>query len=66
MVEFAPIGDLVKQIPAGAWTSLAEIYQRRPAIMLGELLQVAVRKREPERRAGRSLQNHPIQPLSRR
>ncbi len=62
MVMYAPIGDLVKQIPAEAWTSLAEIYRRRKPIMLGELLAEHKRASPPERRQPRSLANHPDNP----
>lgn len=63
MPEYEPIGEFVKSISDSAWDALAEIHKRRPAIMLGELLAVAERKRgaqrEPERRQPRSLANHP-------
>jgi len=38
MVDYQPIADLVKQIPADTWKILQEIQKRRPAMMLGELL----------------------------
>ena len=69
MIEYEPIGDLVRSIPETAWDALAEIYKKRPSIMLGELLAVAERKRapkaEPERREPRSLKNHPLSPSQR-
>jgi hypothetical protein len=48
MVEYTPIGDLVRRIPDAAWDTLAEIHKKRPAMMLGELLAVAERKRTPK------------------
>ena len=38
MVDYQPIADLVKQIPADTWKILQEIHKRRPAMMLDELL----------------------------
>ena len=38
MVDYQPIADLVKQIPADTWKILQEIQKRRPAMMLHELL----------------------------
>jgi hypothetical protein len=65
MVEYAPIGDLVRSISDSAWDTLAEIHQKRPGIMLGELLAVADRKRarQPEpAREPRSLATHSSNP----
>jgi hypothetical protein len=55
MIDYEPIGDLIRQIPADTWDVLKEIHERRPALMLGELL--AERKKiepRPERRERRS------------
>ena len=38
MVDYQPIAELVKQIPADTWKILQEIHNRRPAMMLDELL----------------------------
>ena len=38
MIDYQPIAELVKQLPAGAWEVLEEIHKRRPAMMLHELL----------------------------
>ena len=38
MIDYQPIAELVKQIPAGTWKILQEILKRRPAMMLNELL----------------------------
>ena len=38
MVDYQPIAELVKQIPADTWKILQEIHKRRPAMMLDELL----------------------------
>ena len=38
MVDYQPIAELVKQIPADTWQILQEIQKRRPAMMLDELL----------------------------
>ena len=37
MVDYQPIAELVKQIPADTWKILQEIQKRRPAMMLNEL-----------------------------
>jgi hypothetical protein len=65
MVENAPIGDLVKKIPAEVWNVLQEVYARRPALMLGELLAIAKLKTlhvrpETERREGQPLAMEPF------
>jgi hypothetical protein len=38
MVNYQPIAELVKQIPADTWKILQEIQKRQPAMMLHELL----------------------------
>jgi hypothetical protein len=38
MVDYQPIAELVKLIPADTWQILQEIQKRRPAMMLDELL----------------------------
>jgi hypothetical protein len=39
MVNYQTITALVNQIPAGTWDVLREIKERRPAMMLSELMQ---------------------------
>ena len=38
MVNYQTITALVNQIPAGTWDVLREIKERRPAMMLSELI----------------------------
>ena len=47
MVDYQPIADLVKQIPADTWKILREIQKRRPAMMLDELLDKRERAPKP-------------------
>ena len=47
MVDYQPIADLVKQIPADTWKILQEIQKRRPAMMLDELLDKRGRAPKP-------------------
>jgi len=63
MVEYVPIGDLVKKVPAQVWDVLQEVYARRPALMVGELLAIAKLKAlretlETERPEGRPPTRH--------
>ena len=65
MVEYSPIGDLVKKIPAEVWDVLQEVYARRPALMVGELLAIAKLKGlqerpETERQEGQPLATDPL------
>ena len=39
MVNYQTIMELVNQIPAGTWDVLREIKERRPAMMLSELIE---------------------------
>jgi hypothetical protein len=39
MVNYRTIMELVNQIPGGTWDVLREIKERRPAIMLSELIE---------------------------
>ena len=39
MVNYQTIATLVNQIPAGTWDVLREIKERRPAMMLSELIE---------------------------
>jgi hypothetical protein len=47
MVDYQPIAELVKQIPADTWKILREIQKRRPAMMLDELLDKRERAPKP-------------------
>ena len=47
MVDYQPIAELVKQIPADTWKILREIQKRRPAMMLDELLDKRERPPKP-------------------
>src|SRR5262249_46818188 len=47
MVDYQPIAELVKQIPADTWKILQEIQKRRPAMMLDELLDKRERAPKP-------------------
>ena len=60
MVDYQPVAELVKQIPADTWEILQEIQKRRPAMMLDELL--AKRERaptQPQSRQPELLKKHP-------
>jgi hypothetical protein len=46
MVYYQAIAELVSQIPVDTWNLLREIKQRRPAIMLSELIDYS--KRVPQ------------------
>ena len=60
MVDYQPIAELVKQIPAETWEILEEIQKRRPAMMLGELLDKWERTpKHPQYRKPRLPENHP-------
>jgi hypothetical protein len=60
MVDYQPIAELVKQIPADTWEILQEIQKRRPAMMLDELLDKRERApKQPQSRQPRLLNNHP-------
>jgi hypothetical protein len=56
MVDYQPIAELVKQIPADTWKILQEIQKRRPAMMLDELLDKRERapKQPPNAPAGKA------------
>ena len=45
MVDYQPIVELVKQIPADTWKILQEIQKRRSAMMLDELLERPMHER---------------------
>jgi hypothetical protein len=50
MANYQAIIELVDQIPADTWEVLREIKQRRPAIMLSELIDCSKRApKQPER-----------------
>ncbi len=63
MVDYQTIAELVNQISVDTWHVLREITQRRPAIMLSELIDCKTRaSQEPERREPRSPTDEPINP----
>ncbi len=65
MADYQPIAELVKQIPADTWEILQEIQKRRPAMMLGELLDKWERApKHPQSLQPRLLENHPAGALS--
>jgi hypothetical protein len=43
MVDYQTIAELVGQIPVDTWNLLQEIKQRRPAMMLSELIDYSKR-----------------------
>ena len=50
MVNYRTVAALVNQIPAGTWDVLREIKERRPAMMLSELIDCrrhALQQQEP-------------------
>jgi hypothetical protein len=50
MINYQTISALVNQIPADTWEVLREIKERRPAMMLSELIDCRRRElRQPER-----------------
>jgi hypothetical protein len=49
MINYQPIAALVNQISVDTWDVLRQINERRPAMMLSELL--AARKRRKDRNA---------------
>jgi hypothetical protein len=60
MVDYQPIAELVKQIPADTWEILQEIQKRRPAMMLKELLDKRERApKQPQSRQPELQKKHP-------
>ena len=47
MVEYQPIATLVNQISVDTWDVLRQIKERRPAIMLSELIDCRTRAPQP-------------------
>ena len=63
MVDYQTIAELVSQIPVDTWNLLREIKQRRPAMMLSELIDYSKRvSQTPQRPELGSLTNEPINP----
>src|SRR5580704_1326447 len=63
MVDYQTIAELVNQISVDTWHVLREITQRRPAMMLSELIDCKTRaSQQPERQEPRSPTNEPINP----
>jgi hypothetical protein len=63
MVNYQTIAELVGQIPVDTWNVLREIKQRRPAMMLSELIDYSRRvSQTPQRQKLGSSTNEPIDP----
>lgn len=63
MVDYQTIAELVSQIPADTWNLLREIKQRRPAMMLSELIDYSKRVSQIPQRPELGLPtNGPINP----
>jgi hypothetical protein len=63
MVDYQTIAELVNQISVDTWHVLREITQRRPAMMLSELIDRKTRaSQQAERQEPRSPTNEPINP----
>ena len=63
MVDYPTIAELVNQIPGDTWNMLREIKQRRPAMMLSELIDYSkVVSHTPRRPELASPTNEPISP----
>lgn len=63
MVDYQAIAELVSQIPVDTWNLLKEIKQRRPAMMLSELIDYSKRvPQAPQRPELGSPNNEPINP----
>ena len=61
MVDYQTIAELVNQISMDTWDVLREIRQRRPAMMLSELIDCKKRaSQQPARQEPRSLSNEPV------
>jgi hypothetical protein len=58
MVDYQTIAALVNQIPADTWNVLKQIKERRPAMMLSELIDCSTRL--PERSEPRSRTSDPV------
>jgi hypothetical protein len=65
MVNYQPIAALVNLIPVDTWDVLRQINERRPAIMLSELIDCMTRaSRRPERSELRPSAHEPIRQSS--
>jgi hypothetical protein len=62
MVNYQTIAELVSQIPVDTWNLLREIKQRRPAMMLSELIDYSKRVQASQRPELGSPTNEPINP----
>ena len=63
MVDYQTIAELVSQIPVDTWNLLREIKQRRPAMMLSELIDYSKRvPQAPRHPELGSPTNEPINP----
>jgi hypothetical protein len=50
MIDYQTIAELVSQIPVDTWNLLREIKQRRPAMMLSELIDYSKRMSQTPQR----------------
>lgn len=65
MVNYQPIAALVNQISVDTWDVLRQINERRPAIMLSELIDCRTRSSQrPERSEPRTSTHEPTRPSS--
>ena len=65
MVNYQPIAALVNQISVGTWDVLRQIKERRPAMMLSELIDYGTQpSQRPERAELRPSAHEPIRRLS--
>jgi hypothetical protein len=55
MVDYQTIAELVSQIPVDTWNLLREIKQRRPAMMLSELIDYSKRVSQTPQALGTSI-----------
>jgi hypothetical protein len=64
MVNYQTIMELVNQIPAGTWDVLGEIKERRPVMMLSELIECRRRawQEQGHRNHDRGRRGHLIPP----
>ena len=62
MIDYQTITELVNQIPTDTWDVLREIKERRPAMMLSELIDYrsgALQRQEPAEQATTVIANDP-------
>jgi len=59
MVDYQPISALVNQIPLDTWSVLLQLKERRPAMMLSELIDRIRASQQPERSEQRAPTTEP-------